>query len=139
MSYQQSFLNFNRYSEEIQPNSDVGSGRIIFALKKFHQFLFGRNFILVADHKPLLALFRPNKATPVLAANRLACWALLLDQYSYSIEYRETTDHGNADTLSCFPFGPDPSFDGEGGDADMDTVCNIQTISLQLNPWIQVS
>ena len=40
---------------------------IVFALKKFHQFLYGRNFILVTDHKPLLALFGPNKATPVLA------------------------------------------------------------------------
>ena len=107
---------------------------IVFALKNFHQFLYGRNFILVTDHKPLLALFGPNKATPVLAANRLARWALLLNQYSYSIEYRKTTDHGNADALSRLPFGPDPSFDGEEGDADVDTVCAIRTISLQLNP-----
>ena len=88
----------------------------------------------MTDHKPLLSLFGPNKATPVLAANRLARWALLLNQYSYSIEYRKTTDHGNADALSRLPFGPDPSFDGVEGDADVDTVCAIRTISLQLNP-----
>ena len=52
------------------------------ALNKFHQFLYGRKFILVTDHKPLLALFRPSKA---LAANRLARWALMLSQYDYSI------------------------------------------------------
>ena len=45
---------------------------IVFALNKFHQFLYGRKFILVTDHKPLLALFGPSKATPALAANRLA-------------------------------------------------------------------
>ena len=43
---------------------------IIFALNKFHQFLYGRTFILVTDHKPLIALFGPMKATPALAANR---------------------------------------------------------------------
>ena len=51
---------------------------IIFALNKFHQFLYGRTFILVTDHKPLIALFGPTKATPALAANRLARWALML-------------------------------------------------------------
>ena len=45
---------------------------IVFVLRKFHKFLYGRPFILITDHKPLLALFRPTKATPALAANRLA-------------------------------------------------------------------
>ena len=107
---------------------------IIFALNKFHQFLYGRTFILVMDHKPLIALFGPTKATPALAANSLARWALMLSQYNYSIEYRKTSDHGNADALSHLPVGPDVNFDGEEGDADMDTVCTIKTVSLQLNP-----
>lgn len=107
---------------------------IIFALQKFHQFLYGRHFILVTDHKPLLALFGPNKGTPALAANRLARWALMLSQYDYSIEYRKTADHGNADALSRLPAGPDAKFDGEEHGADIDTVCTIKTISLQLNP-----
>ena len=45
---------------------------IIFALKKYHQFLYGRPFVLVTDHKPLISMFGPNTATPMLAANRLA-------------------------------------------------------------------
>ena len=106
---------------------------IIFALNKFHQFLYGRTFILVTEHKPLIALFGPTKATPALAANRLARWALMLSQYQYSIEYRKTSDHGNADALSRLPVGPDANFDGEEGDADVDTVCTIKTVSLQLN------
>ena len=107
---------------------------IIFALNKFHQFLYGRCFILVTDHKPLLALFGPTKATPALAANRLARWALMLSQYEYSIEYRKTSDHGNADALSRLPAGPDTTFDDGEEEADVDTVCIINTISLQLNP-----
>ena len=70
---------------------------IIFALKKLHQFLYGRHFILVTDHRSLIALFGPTKATLALAANRLARW---LSQYAYSIEYRQTADHSNADVLS---------------------------------------
>ena len=107
---------------------------IVFALHKFHQFLYGRKFILVTDHKPLLSLFGPQKATPALAANRLARWALLLNQYHYSIEYRKTQEHGNADALSRLPVGADKSFDREEDDADVDVICMIKMIGMQLKP-----
>ena len=60
---------------------------IIFGLKKFHQFLYGRRFTIVTDHKPLLALFGPTKATPAMVANRLARWALILSQYNYESSF----------------------------------------------------
>ena len=84
-------------------------------------------------YKPLLALFGPTKATPALAANRLARWALMLGQYHYTIEYLKSAEHGNADALSRLPVGPDVTFDAEEGEADMDMVCTSKTISLQLN------
>ena len=107
---------------------------IIFALHKFHQFLYGRKFILVTDHKPLTSMFGPTKATPTLAANRLARWALMLNQYDYKIEYRSTKKHGNADALSRLPVGHDVNFDGEESDADIDTICLIKTLSIQIKP-----
>ena len=51
---------------------------VIIGLQKFHHFLFGRKFILVTDHKPLVATFNPVKGTPTIATNRLAHWALTL-------------------------------------------------------------
>ena len=107
---------------------------IIFGLSKFHQFLYGRRFILVTDHKPLIALFGPSKPIPALAANRLARWALTLSQYDYAIEYRKTSAHGNADALSRLPVGDDPSFDREETGADSTTICTIKIINSQLAP-----
>ena len=105
---------------------------IIFALKKYHQFLYGRPFILVTDHKPLISMFVPNTATPVIAANRLARWSLMLSQYDYTIEYRSTKQHGNADALGRLPVSPDLSIDGEEGGNDVDTVCINRVINSQL-------
>ena len=58
----------------------------------------------------------------------------MLGQYHYTIEYRKSAEHGNADALSRLPVGPDVTFDAEEGEADVDMVC---TISLQLNPMDQ--
>ena len=107
---------------------------IIFGLKKFYQFIYGRKFILVMDHRPLLAMFGPNKATPSLAANRLARWALMLSQFDYQIEYRRTKDHGNADVLSRLPTSGDTSFDGEESEEDIQMVCNIEEVSKKIAP-----
>jgi len=105
---------------------------IIYALKKFFQYLYGRKFILVTDHQPLVAMFGPNK--PALAANRLSQWALFLRQFNYTIEYRKTSEYSNADVLSRLPVGVDPVFDRDESTDNVDTVCTIETLSLQVEP-----
>ena len=102
---------------------------IKYGIDKFHQFLYGRKFILVTDHKPLIAMFNPNKGTPTLAANRLSRWANQLHQYDYTIEYRSTTKHGNADALSRLPEGDDLQFDAAEKDEDGDVVFLVNTIN----------
>ncbi|KAL5488608.1 hypothetical protein EMCRGX_G017577 [Ephydatia muelleri] len=74
-----------------------------------------------------------GKFLPNLATIR-ARWALLLNQYTYTIEYHKTSLHGNADALSRLPSGPDNDFDGEKKEADVDIVCAIKTIDSHLNP-----
>ena len=112
---------------------------IIFGLKKFYQFVYGRKFILVTDHRPLLAIFGPNKETPALAANRLARWALLLHQFDYTIEYRTTAKHANADALSRLPANTDSQFDGEESEDDIEMVCAITSLSEKVTPKDQTS
>ena len=91
---------------------------------KFHPYLYGRKFILVTDHKPLLALFDPTKAVLELTLNRLTRWALILQQYNYTIEYRKTSEHGNADALSRLPSGEDKVFDDEEKELEFSNVCS---------------
>ena len=76
---------------------------LVFGIKKFHQYLFGRKFTLVTDHRPLLAKLGPKKIIPPLAAARMQRWALLLSAYSYDIEFRTSEKHANADGLSRLP------------------------------------
>ena len=76
---------------------------IIFGIKKFHQYLYGRKFVLLTDHKPLTVILGPKNGIPVLAASRLQRWAVQLSAYHYDIKYRSTDRNSNADMLSRFP------------------------------------
>ncbi|CAG4936898.1 unnamed protein product [Colias eurytheme] len=82
---------------------------IIFGVRRFHQYLYGRTspFILRTDHKPLLSIFGPYKGIPEVSANRLQRYALFLSSYNYEIEYVKSKDN-TADYLSraSLPLAP---------------------------------
>ena len=78
---------------------------IIFGVKKFHQYVCGRKFQLLTDHKPLTAIFHPSKGISAHSAARLQRWAIFLTGYTYDIEYKPTKTNGNADALSRLPLG----------------------------------
>ena len=63
-------------------------------------YLFGRSFNLFTDHQPLTSNFHPQKSIPIVTAAHLQRYALFLAGYDYTIEYRNTKVHSNADGLS---------------------------------------
>lgn len=76
---------------------------IIFGIKKFHQYLYGRHFTLETDNKALSRIFDSKRAIPTLAAARLIRWSVMLCAYDYDIQFRTTKEHANADMLSRLP------------------------------------
>uniref|UniRef100_A0A914VIB5 RNA-directed DNA polymerase n=1 Tax=Plectus sambesii TaxID=2011161 RepID=A0A914VIB5_9BILA len=76
---------------------------LIFGVRKFHQFIWGRHFLLQTDHQPLVRIFGSKKGLPTTAANRLQNYGIILMGYSFDIEYVNTSKFGKADGLSRLP------------------------------------
>ena len=82
---------------------DKEGAAVIFALKKFHKYVFGRDFDIITDHEPLLSLFHESKQTPLMASPRIQRWSILLRAYQYHMKYRAGKEHANADCMSRLP------------------------------------
>ena len=71
---------------------------VVFGVRKFHQYLYGRQFILQTDHLPLVCF---NKSR--IANDRIMRWAMLLQPYCMKIQYIRGSDNVIADFLSRSP------------------------------------
>ena len=70
----------------------------VWAVTYFRHYLYGRHFTLSTDHQPLHWLMTSDKLT-----GKLARWALILQEYDFTIQYRAGTNNANADGLSRNP------------------------------------
>lgn len=71
---------------------------IVFGVKHFRPYLFGRPFIIATDHRPLTWLKGCKDPS-----SRLMRWKILLNDYDYEIMYKAGTMNSNADALSRSP------------------------------------
>ena len=110
---------------------------IIFGVKKFHGYLFGRKFMIRSDHKPLQRLFDNTRAIPQLASARLQRWSLILSAYDYTILYRSGEKHANADSLSRLPLPEPPSITPQLADIIllMETLRTSPVTAQQIRQW----
>ena len=68
---------------------------IVWAVKKFENYLYGKTFVIECDHQ-LLAFLGQAKYTN----NRLMRWSLFLTQYDTNIHYIKGTANVGADYMS---------------------------------------
>lgn len=68
---------------------------IVWSVKHFRPYLYGRKFTIVTDHKPLTWLF--NCKDP---GSKLVRWRLKLAEYDYKIIHKPGKINSNADALS---------------------------------------
>ena len=66
---------------------------IVFGVKRFQLYLYGRKFTLVPDHRPLTSIFGPKSSIPTV----------LLSGYNFDIVFRNSAGNANADFFSRFP------------------------------------
>ena len=75
----------------------------VFSIKRSSSYLFGHAFTLTTDHKPLLSLLGGQKPMSPQASAGIRRWSLYLAMFEYTLHFRNTTAHANADALSRLP------------------------------------
>ena len=74
---------------------------IYLGVKRFHLSVYGKEFKVITDHKPPVALFNNPSSKPSTRRER---WHTELQQYRFTVEYRSGASNP-ADYASRHPFG----------------------------------
>ncbi|XP_053698835.1 uncharacterized protein K02A2.6-like [Sabethes cyaneus] len=102
---------------------------IIFGVRKFYQYLYGRRFTLITDNEPVKQIFSDTKGLPKMSALRMQHYATFLQSFSYSIQFRPTSKHCNADAFSRLPLKNKPP-DNVVEETDLLEINIIETLPL---------
>ena len=68
---------------------------IVWGIKKFAMYLYGKQFTLQTDHRPLQFLSGLK-----FESSRIMQWALALQSYNFKVEHIKGKDNVGADFLS---------------------------------------
>lgn len=73
----------------------------VAGVKRFHEYLYGRAFELVTDHKPLLGIITGDCPTLTTMSPRMNRWTIFLAAYNYRFIHQPSKAH--TDGLSHCP------------------------------------
>jgi hypothetical protein len=73
---------------------------VVYACRKFHDYIYGKDIIIETDHKPLVTIVKkPLQNAPA----RLQSMLLKLQKYNFTLVYKQGKELFIADTLSRAP------------------------------------
>ena len=104
---------------------------VVWATEHFQNYIYGRYFTVIMDHKALLTLLNSSPKGNKTFFSRLTRWYDRLVPYDFKVEHRQGSKMGMADYLSRFPSAEAP----ETSHYDENfTVAKIRMINAALKP-----
>jgi hypothetical protein len=82
-------------AEKKYPTSEKELLAIVWAVKYFRPYLYGRTFRIITDHRALIYLFSMNNPS-----SRLTKFRLCLEEYDFTAEYLKGQDNVAADAFA---------------------------------------
>lgn len=76
---------------------------VIYAVKKFHKFIFGHKVTIYSDCKALESILTGKKYLGHVINSRFLRWILFLQNYDIEVRFRPSGKTQNADALSRLP------------------------------------
>ena len=104
---------------------------VVWGVTHYRPYLFGRNFLVITDHKSLQYLYNfkdPN--------GRLVQWILALQEYDFDVKYRSGNLNTFADALSRLPVEEQPNSLQTiepilDFDEDFSDICSLEEIPIE--------
>ena len=107
---------------------------VVWVVKCFHPYLWGRRFIIRTDHNSLLWL--QNFKDPL---GQIARWLEVLAEYDFTILHRPGLKHSNADALSCKQCGQhDPDTTAAHSDTEEEERNDVTSNVTAQSSWVFV-
>ena len=90
-------------AERNYPNLHIEALVVVYAIKKFHKYVYGNKFTVYTDHRPLTSIFGKNSKMSSLIAARLQRFVYMVSMYDFEIKNREGKKMLKEDCLSRLP------------------------------------